>query len=174
MVPLAQGRVIEFGAGSGHNLSLYRGEAVTQVWAVEPSDGMWAQARPPAGLRVERVAASAEAVPLASGTADTIVITWSLCTIPTPAAALSEARRLLRPGGRLLFAEHGLAPDARVAHWQRRLTPFWSAVAGGCHLDRDVPTLLAQHGFSVELSSAGYLGAATPFGFNITGLAVPR
>lgn len=177
VVPRARGRVVELGAGSGHNLPLYDAKNVELVWAVEPSAGMWQLAAPrltSTSLRVEHLAASAESVPLESGVADTVVVTWSLCTIPHPELALGEARRLLKPGGRLLFAEHGEAPDEDVRRWQHRLDPVWSRFSGGCHINRDVPGLLAGGGFLIDELHAGYLPGARPFSFNLRGVARAR
>jgi len=172
VVPRASGRVVELGAGSGHNLPYYDRSAVERVWAVEPSLEMWqlamprlAQAVPP----VEHVAASAEAVPLDDGVADTVVVTWALCTIPHPDVALAEARRLLKPGGLLLFAEHGRAPDAGVRRWQDWLNPVWTRFSGGCNLNRDVHELLKGAGFSLEGVEAEYLPGMKPFNFNVLG-----
>lgn len=178
VVPRAVGRVVELGAGSGHNLPLYDPRHVEQVWAVEPSPGMWKLAAERlAGLshlRVEHLAASAEAVPLERGVADTVLVTWALCTIPRPELALAEARRLLKPGGRLLFAEHGEAPDEDVRRWQHRLDPLWNVFSGGCHINRDVPKLLAESGFALDEFQSGYLPGLRPFSFNLRGVARAR
>ncbi|MFZ5442230.1 MAG: class I SAM-dependent methyltransferase [Myxococcota bacterium] len=176
VVPRAHGRVVELGAGSGHNLPHYDARAVEHLWAVEPSAGMWrlARERLALGPRVEHLAASAEAVPLESAVADTVVVTWALCTIPRPELALAEARRLLKPGGRLLFAEHGEAPDEDVKRWQHRLDPVWNLFSGGCHINRDVPALLTAAGFELEEFHAGYLPGLRPFSFNMRGVARPR
>ena len=177
LVPRARGRVVELGAGSGHNLPFYDRTAVERVWAVEPSLGMWRLARPQleeAGSFVEHVPASAEAIPLEDGLADTVVVTWALCTIPQPERALAEARRLLKPGGLLLFAEHGRAPDADVRRWQDRLNPVWTLFSGGCNLNRDVPALVSAAGFALEGVEAGYLPGSRPFTFNVLGAGRKR
>jgi SAM-dependent methyltransferase len=174
LVPRATGRVVELGAGSGHNLPYYDAHRVERVWAVEPSLEMWrlATARlAGAGPVVEHLAASAEAIPLADGVADTVLVTWALCTIPRPELALAEARRLLKPDGVLLFAEHGLAPDAEVRRWQARLNPVWTTFSGGCNLDRDVGRLLAEAGFVVEDVEAGYTSGVRALSFNTLGAA---
>ena len=148
----AEGRVLEIGAGSGLNLALY-GSAVRSIVAVEPS----AQLIRLAGRRavmakvpVEFVEGSAEALPLADASIDTVVTTWTLCSIPDVALALREARRVLRPGGSLLFVEHGRAPEPGVRRWQDRLDPLWSRLAGGCHLNRPIDQLLGDAGFRLD------------------------
>ena len=176
IVPRARGRVLEIGFGSGHNLALYDPREVAEVVALEPSEEMWALARPAvagSAVPVEGIVGSAEEVPLAGGSVDTVVTTFTLCTVPDPRAALAEARRVLRPGGQLLFCEHGEAPDESVRRWQRRLDPLWSPLAGGCHLGRPVPALLAAGGFRVTGLSARYLGGWRPASFHYLGVAVP-
>ena len=160
VVPQARGVVLELGFGSGLNLPHYDAGAVRCLYALEPFE-------PIARLGADRVAASpldvrplragAEAVPLPDESVDTVVATFTLCTVPDVSAALAEARRVLRPGGRVLFAEHGLAPDAGVARWQRRLQPAWGRLAGGCHLTRDVPSLLHEAGFGLDGLDQGYV-----------------
>ncbi len=148
----AEGRVLEFGIGSGLNLPLY-GEGVTSVIGLEPSAGLLARAErsaAAASVPVELVEGSAEALPLPDRSIDTVVTTWTLCTIPDAARALGEARRVLRPGGSLLFVEHGRAPEPVVARWQDRLDPFWSPIAGGCHLNRRIDALIEAAGFRVD------------------------
>ena len=172
LVPRARGRVVELGAGSGHNLPFYDRRAVEHVWAVEPSHAMWRLARPRlvgAETFVEHVPTSAENIPLEDALADTVVVTWALCSIPQPELALAEARRLLKPGGLLLFAEHGRAPDPEVRRWQDRINPVWTRFSGGCHLNRDVPTLIAEAGFELEGVEAGYLPGSRPFSINVLG-----
>ena len=113
---------------------------------------------------------TAERLPLDSGSFDCVVCTYTLCSVADPAAALAEMRRVLRPGGRLLFAEHGLAPDAGVARWQSRLEPYWSRIAGGCHLTRDVPLLLRDAGFRAQLDRA-YVARPRTLSYNFWGEA---
>lgn len=176
IVPRARGRVLEIGFGSGHNLALYDPRAVAGVVALEPSEEMWELARPAVArspVPVEAIVGSAEDLPLAAGSVDAVVSTFTLCTVADPLAALAEARRVLRPGGQLLFCEHGEAPDESVRRWQRRLDPLWGALAGGCHLGRPVPSLLEQGGFRVAELSARYLGGWRPASFHYLGVAVP-
>jgi ubiquinone/menaquinone biosynthesis C-methylase UbiE len=155
LIPLARGRVVEIGAGSGLNLRHY-GPEVEHVWAVEPSTAMWALARD-VPARVEHVHASAEAVPLPDHLADTVVVTWTLCSVRDPARAVTELRRLLTPDGTLIFAEHGRAEDARVRWWQERLDPIWRRVSGGCSMSRDTLALLRGGGFDVSGATAGWV-----------------
>ncbi|WP_425373895.1 class I SAM-dependent methyltransferase [Methylocystis hirsuta] len=150
-VAAAAGRVLEIGVGSGLNLSFY-GEQVEIVIGIDPSFPLLAKARrhaDAANIQVRLIQASATAIPLADNTIDTIVMTWTLCSIPEPLAALREMQRVLRPGGKLFFVEHGLSPEPRVERWQRRLTPFWRKVAGGCHLDRKIDDLMRAAGLEL-------------------------
>lgn len=176
IVPLARGRVLEIGMGTGLNLEHYDPSRVEKVVGLDPVLAMHRLARrrvERSGLAVELAAQSAEEVPFADRSFDTVLVTYSLCTIPDPGAALREARRVLRPGGQLLFCEHGLAPDESVRRWQDRLTPLWSELAGGCHLNRDIPALLSQSGFhTVELESR-YLPGPRPFTYSYWGAAEP-
>ncbi|HJU84726.1 MAG TPA: methyltransferase domain-containing protein [Holophagaceae bacterium] len=160
VVPLAQGRVLEIGIGTGLNLEHYDPAKVDSLVGLDPGLEMHRLARKRAaraGLQVELVGLSAERIPYADASFDTVVVTYSLCSIPDPVAALREMRRVLRSGGRLLFCEHGLAPEEKVRRWQARLTPWWMKVAGGCHLDRNVPALLAEAGFRATDLQCGYL-----------------
>lgn len=141
VVGQAAGRILELGIGAGANLKWYNRSDVAQLVAIEPSAELRAMAAGAAaklGLDVVLHDAAAEALPFADGSFDAVVCTYTLCTVSDPAQALREARRVLRDGGRLLFCEHGLAPDAGVARWQRRLEPVWVPVMGGCHLSRPV------------------------------------
>ena len=153
------GRVLEIGIGAGPNLPLY-GREVMELQGIDPSPYLLAQARRTAAwlpFPVRLMEQSAEHLPLADASVDTVVVTWSLCSIPDPLAALREAHRVLVPGGRVHFVEHGLAPTPRLAWWQRRLTPVWRRLAGGCRLDRRVDRLLQRAGFIVEVLETGYL-----------------
>lgn len=156
VIPQAQGRVLEIGLGTGLNLPFYDAGRVQALVGVEPSLRMHHLALKrsrKARLPVELVGISAERLPLADAIFDTVVSTYTLCTIPDPLAALREVRRVLAPGGRLLFSEHGRAPDANVLKWQSRLQPYWSKLAGGCMLDRDIPAILREAGFDPQVQS---------------------
>ncbi len=174
VIPLAHGRVLEVGLGTGLNLPFYDAARVDAIVGVEPSLKMHRLALKRgrrAGIDVELVGLSAEKLPLADASFDTIVSTYTLCTIPDPVAALREMRRVLAPGGRLLFSEHGRAPDANVHRWQTRLQPYWSRLAGGCMLDRDIPALLEQSGFRPDVQSR-YLPGPRLLSYHYWGTAV--
>ena len=159
IVPQADGVVLEVGLGSGTNLPFYDAARVERVIGVEPSAGMRVKARRAIARQavpVELLDAPGEALPLDDNSVDTVLLTFTLCTIPDAPAALAEMRRVLRPGGRLIFLEHGLAPDAGVARWQRRIEPVWKRIGGGCHLARPMDRLIAQGGFRIDRMEADY------------------
>lgn len=177
IVPLAQGRVLEIGVGSGLNLPYYDVAKVSKVIGIDPAPEMTRKAERAArrtGIDVELINAPAESIPLASASVDTALVTYALCTIPETLPALREIARLLRPGGRLLFCEHGLAPDASVRKWQHRLTPVWKRLGGGCHLNRDIPALLEEGGFRIASMDTMYLPGWRPATFNYWGVARPE
>jgi SAM-dependent methyltransferase len=160
VVPRASGRVLELGIGGGLNLAFYDPTRVESVTGVDPSEGLRqiAKVAPrPAGLKVEVLEGEAEDLPFGAGAFDTIVCTFTLCSVKSPQAALAEARRVLKPGGQLLFSEHGLSRDLKIQRWQRRLEPFWTPLAGGCHLTRPVVASITAAGFSVENVETMYL-----------------
>jgi ubiquinone/menaquinone biosynthesis C-methylase UbiE len=171
----AEGRVLEIGIGSGLNLPFYRAP-VSEIVALEPAPRLIAMAqrsvRPPA-IRVSFIEGSAEAIPLDDHSIDTVVTTWTLCTIPQVATALGEMRRVLKPGGRLLFVEHGLAPDESVRRWQDRLTPAWTCISGGCHLNRPIRTIIELAGFRCDRLKTGYMPGPKPMTFIYEGSARP-
>jgi ubiquinone/menaquinone biosynthesis C-methylase UbiE len=154
-----RGRVLEIGVGSGPNLPLY-GREVTSLQGVDPSPYLLGLARRTAGwlpFPVTLLEQSAEHLPLPDASIDTAVVTWALCSIPDPVAALKEVRRVLVPGGQLRFVEHGLSPAEGLGRWQRRLSPLWSRLAGGCRLDRRTDRLLERAGFTIEQMETGHL-----------------
>ncbi|MBF6134531.1 class I SAM-dependent methyltransferase [Nocardia otitidiscaviarum] len=169
------GRVVEIGFGSGRNVPLYP-SAVESVSAVEPADLGWrmaAQRVAAAPVPVERSGLDGQRLPFADNTFDSALSTWTLCTIPDVLAALAEVRRVLLPGGTLHFVEHGLAPDPGVQTWQHRLNPIQKTVAGGCHLNRDIPELLTTAGFELrEVDHFYQEGAPRPYGALSLGVAV--
>ncbi len=173
-IPKARGKVVEIGIGSGLNLPFYSSE-VEQVLGVDPSRELHEMARRRAAgskLRVELLLQSSEnLMPLESGSFDTAVTSWSLCSIPDAPRALEEVRRVLKPDGRLIFLEHGRARDAKVASWQDRLTPMWRVVGGGCHLNRPIDSLIQEAGFRIEELRAGYLPGPRPMTYTYQGVA---
>ena len=175
VISAAEGRVLEVGIGSGLNLPLYRAP-VREILAIDPAPRLVAMARASLGrgLPVSFIEASAEAIPLEDRSIDTIVSTWTLCTIPQAVTALGEMRRVLRPGGRLLFVEHGLAPDEHVRWWQDLMTPAWTRISGGCHLNRPIPSIIEASGFRVDRLESGYMpGGLKPMAFIYEGSARP-
>jgi len=173
LVPQARGRVLEIGMGTGRNLPFYDRQQVSQLVGVDPALQMHrlAQRRSQkAGLNVELVGLSAERLPLPDDSFDTVVCTYTLCSIPDPAAALHEVRRVLKHGGQFLFCEHGRAPDPAVARWQNHLQPLWMPLAGGCHLDRDVPLLLRDAGLNAQVDQ-GYIAGPRPLAYHYWGQA---
>ena len=172
LVPQARGRVLEIGVGTGHNLPFYDAAAVDELIVLDPAEQMHARAErkaAEAGLDVRMLGLSAERIPLDDGSIDTVVCTFTLCSVPDAASAAGELHRVLVPGGRLIFCEHGRAPDAGVRTWQRRLNPVWGALAGGCHLDRDVPALLGD--FDLSGMATGYLPGPRFAGYLYSGVA---
>lgn len=159
MVPEAEGVVLEVGLGSGTNLPYYDASRVKQVIGVEPSEGMRTKAQRAIGrqaIPVELIDAPGEALPVEDRSVDTVLLTFTLCTIPDWQAALAEMRRVLKPGGRLVFLEHGLAPDDGVARWQHRIEPVWKRIGGGCHLARPIDRMIAEGGFRIDRLEADY------------------
>jgi ubiquinone/menaquinone biosynthesis C-methylase UbiE len=174
VVPSASGHVLEIGFGSGLNLPYYDRNKVRRVSGLEPSAGMRRLAEKAiadSGLDVELLDLPGEEIPLQSNSVDTVLITYTLCTIPDVAAALYGARRVLKPGGQLLFCEHGKAPDHGVYRWQKRLNRGWSALAGGCNLHRDIPAILDSSGFSIIDDNRAYLPGIRAFSYHYWGAA---
>ncbi len=172
-VPKAEGNVLEIGIGSGHNLSHYRDASC--VTGLDPAPELTALAsRRAAAIKAEVsiLQASGEDIPAADGQFDSIVCTWTLCSIPNVSQALREMRRVLKPGGRFYFIEHGLAPEPRVARWQRAIEPVWKVIGGGCHLTRQPALLLEGAGFELAEKRAGYLIGPKPMAFTTHGVAV--
>jgi ubiquinone/menaquinone biosynthesis C-methylase UbiE len=173
VISAATGRVLELGIGSGLNLSHY-GDAAEHVLGIDPSPkllSMAQQAVKRPGLPVTFLKASAEDIPLDDDSVDTVVSTWTLCTIPDVHRALAEMRRVLKPDGRLRFVEHGLSSDGNVRRWQNRLTPLWRCIGGGCHLNRDITQLVEGAGFRIEKVHMDYMKGPKPMTFMYEGIA---
>lgn len=175
LVPRATGTVLEIGIGTGLNLPFYDSSRVERLIGLDPSEKSWDLAAKRAShldFEVEFIGLPGEQIPLADASVDTVVVTFSLCTIPDPVAALAGIGRVLRPEGELLFCEHGKAPDEGVCRWQDRLNPLWKTLAGGCHLNRDIPALLSEAGFATPTMESMYLPGTPRFaGFNYWGSA---
>lgn len=175
-VPRASGHVLEVGVGSGLNLSLYDPLRVADVVGLDPSEPLLARARArqsDALVPVDLVLGVAEQLPFDAARFDCAVVTYTLCSVGDPAKALAEVRRVLRPQGRLIFIEHGLAPDAAPRRWQRRITPLWRRVGGNCHLDRNVTREVEQAGFIVgELRAAYAEGSPRWLSYTYEGTAI--
>jgi ubiquinone/menaquinone biosynthesis C-methylase UbiE len=173
-LPQARGDVLEIGIGSGLNLAFY-GPQVRKVYGIDPSVELNQMARQRAegrSLEVEFLLQSAEEPPpLPDHSIDTAVVTWSLCSIPDPSKALLEIKRVLKNDGCLIFLEHGLADDPSVVAWQNRLTPMWKAIAGGCHLNRKVDTLVESSGFRIAELRRTYLPGPRPMTYTYQGRA---
>jgi ubiquinone/menaquinone biosynthesis C-methylase UbiE len=155
------------------NLPLY-GPAVTRFVGLDPSPQLLRLASRRAAdavVPVSLLRGSAEHVPFADAVFDTIVMTWTLCSIPNPTGALTEMRRVLRPGGRLIFVEHGLSREIRTARWQHWLTPYWKRISAGCHLDRKADDLIRAAGFQVDAVETGYMKGPKPWTFMYQGSA---
>ena len=174
VVPLARGRVLEIGIGTGLNLAHYDKSKVREIVGLDPALEMHRLAKKrvaQSGLRVSLVGLSAETIPFDDAGFDTVLMTYTLCSIPDPVPALKEMRRMLKPGGVLIFCEHGASPDASVRRWQDRLTPPWSKIAGGCRLNRDIPQLLKEAGLRSTDMETAYLRGPRPLTYHFWGTA---
>ncbi|MDH3759073.1 MAG: class I SAM-dependent methyltransferase [Gammaproteobacteria bacterium] len=176
IVHLAEGDVLEIGFGSGLNLPYYDNDKVRRVFGLEPSEGMRRKAQPnvdASGLDVEFIDLPGEEIPLESNSVDTVLVTYTLCTIPDAVAALEGMRRVLKAGGNLLFCEHGEAPDANVRRWQDRLNPGWKRFSGGCNMNRDIPGLIESSGFRITTDERMYIPGLKILSYNYWGTAKP-
>lgn len=177
IVPRAYGDVLEVGIGSGLNLPYYDRERVRHVWGLEPSQAMREKTRRRLAvdpLPLDFIDLPGEQIPLDDNSVDTVLLTYTLCTIPDPLAALEGMRRVLKPGGVLLFCEHGRAPDAAVQKWQDRLNGTWRRLAGGCNMNRDVPALLTAGGFTILDEERMYIPGLRVLSYNYWGAAAAQ
>ena len=174
IVHRAYGDVLEIGFGGGLNLRHYDRQNVRRVFGLEPSEGMRnsaARVIAESDIEVELIDLPGEEIPLDDNTADSVLVTYTLCTIPDVVTALQEMRRVLKSGGHLFFCEHGKAPDQDVQKWQRRLNPGWRRVSGGCNMDRDIPALLREGGFDIEDDNRMYVPGIRALSYNYWGAA---
>jgi len=174
IVHLAQGDVLEIGFGTGLNLPYYDRERVRKIFGLEPSEGMRRKARPnvkESGLDVESIDLPGEQIPLEADSVDTVLVTYTICTIPDALAALEGMRRVLKPGGTLLYCEHGVAPDEDVQRWQDRLNSGWSKIAGGCNMNRDIVGMIEGSGFEITNDERMYIPGPRILNYNFWGSA---
>lgn len=176
IVPLAKGDVLEVGLGTGFNLPFYDGQQVNHLWGLEPVGKMLQQVEDklrtsPLPFQVDLLESGAENIRLEDNSVDTIVMTYTLCSIPQVAQAMSEMKRVLKPDGQLLFCEHGAAPDDGVLKWQNRINPIWKRIGGGCNLNRRIPDLIKQGGFEINDLQSMYIPGWKPACFNYWGKA---
>jgi ubiquinone/menaquinone biosynthesis C-methylase UbiE len=175
VVPRASGIVLEIGIGTGLNLPFYNPDKVEKVVGIDPSEKSWelaAERAASVNFDVEFVGLPGEQIPLEDNSVDTVMITYSLCTIPDPVKALKGMARVLRPGGQMIFCEHGVAPDAGIRKWQNRLNPLWMKLAGGCYLNRNIPELISAGGFTIDGLEEMYLPSSPRIAsYNYWGMA---
>ena len=175
IVPLAKGIVLDIGIGSGLNIPFYNKSNIDRLYGLDPSEKLLKIAKPLAKkneLEIEFLQCGAESIPLPNQSIDTVLITYTMCTIPDIKLSNSEIMRVLKPEGKLLFCEHGLAPDKNIVKWQRRINPIWNKIAGGCNLNRDIPKLITSSGFKILDMEEMYLPSTPKFaGYNYWGIA---
>jgi len=174
VIPLATGNVLEIGIGSGLNLPIYNGENINRLTAIDPSKEIWDKNivdTKKLNFEFEFIEAFAENIPEDNNCFDTVVITYALCTIPDMNKAFEEIRRVLRPSGKLIFCEHGKAPDKAVQKWQNLVNPIWKQLGGGCNLNRDIPLIITDNGFNVVEMETMYIPGWKPASFNYWGTA---
>lgn len=174
VVPLAKGKVLDIGIGSGLNIPFYNSDKIDKVIGIDPSHELIELAKELANdskASIELVIGSAESIPYPDNFFDTVLVTYTMCTIPNVEIANKEMWRVLKDDGRLIFCEHGLAPDKKISKWQNRIDPFWGKIAGGCHLNRDIQKLITDAGFSFESLDKMYIPSTPKFaGYNYWGI----
>ena len=177
VVPHARGRILEIGIGSGLNLPYYKADQVEKLWGLEPEEAMWKRAEKRlanVSFDFEFIGLKGEEIPLEDNSVDTVVTTYTMCTIPDVNLALEQMRRVLKPGGVMLFTEHGKAPDAAVEKWQNRINPMWQKMAGGCNLNREIPKIVEGTGFDFAELDEMYVPGPKIATYNYWGVAKPR
>jgi len=176
VVPLAKGNILEVGIGSGLNLPFYNISKVKKIWGLDPSEELNEMARKissTSSMEVEFLLAGAEQIPLPDNSIDTVLITYTICTIPEIDFAMKEMKRVLRPDGEMIFCEHGKAPDENIVKWQNKINPYWNVIGGGCNINRDIPRLIESAGFLIKSLESMYIpGTPKIFGFNYWGIAI--
>jgi ubiquinone/menaquinone biosynthesis C-methylase UbiE len=177
IVPLAKGRVLEVGIGSGLNFPYYDSSKVDCLWGLDPSSQMRKMAERRMNdlpFKVEFIGLSGEEIPLDTSSVDTVLVTYTLCTIPDAVQTLNEMSRVLKPDGELIFCEHGIAPDENVCKWQNIVNPIWKRMGGGCNLNRPIPDLIKQGGFKIANIERMYIPGWKPLSYNYWGSAVQK
>lgn len=177
VIPLAQGSVLEIGIGSGLNLPFYDSTRVKHVTGIDPSLATWDKNivdTAQLSFGFDFIRAFAEAIPADANSYDTVVVTYTLCTIPELPLAFEEIRRVMKNRGNLLFCEHGKAPDKKVQQWQNVINPLWKKAGGGCNLNRNIPSLIENNGFDIKQLESMYIPGWKPASFNYWGVANPR
>lgn len=178
VVPLVEGKVLEVGVGSGLNLPFYDKSKIDELWGLDPSEELSAMARKVAdreNIVVNFISSGAEEIPLPDSYFDSVLITYTMCTIPEVARANKEIKRVLKRGGKLIFCEHGEAPDENIRKWQKRINPFWGKLAGGCNINRKIPSLIQNAGFEIVELEEMYLPKTPKIaGYNYWGYAVEK
>ena len=178
VVPLAEGKVLEIGIGSGLNLPFYDKTKVDEIGGLDPSEELSEMARAVAiqeGMEVNFISSGAEEIPLPDDHFDSVLITYTMCTIPEVIRANTEIRRVLKNQGKMIFCEHGAAPDDNIRKWQKRINPFWGKIAGGCNIDRNIPSLIQDSGFDIIEIEEMYLPNTPKIaGYNFWGYAVSK
>ena len=178
VVPLVEGKVLEIGIGSGLNLPFYDKSNIDELWGLDPSEELSDMAKKVAdseNIEVNFISSGAEEIPLPDKYFDSVLITYTMCTIPEVARANREIKRVLKTGGKLIFCEHGEAPDENIRKWQKRINPFWGKLAGGCNINRKIPLLIQNAGFEIVELEEMYLPKTPKIaGYNYWGYAVEK
>ena len=178
VVPLAEGDVLEVGIGSGLNLPFYDKSKINKLWGLDPSEElnkMAADVAKEEKMEVDFIISGAEEIPLPDNKVDTVILTYTMCTIPDVDLANEEIKRVLKPEGKLIFCEHGISPDENIYKWQKRINPIWKRIAGGCNLHRNIPEIIESSGFNIEEIDTMYLPSTPKFaGYNYWGFATPN
>ncbi|MFL2706767.1 MAG: class I SAM-dependent methyltransferase [Gammaproteobacteria bacterium] len=178
VVPLAEGKVLEIGIGSGLNLPFYDKAKIDEIWGLDPSEELSEMAKQVAdkeSMEVKFISSGAEDIPLPDNYFDTVLVTYTMCTIPEVQRANQEIRRVLKDDGKMIFCEHGEAPDQNIRKWQNRINPFWGKLAGGCNINRNIPSLIQESGFDIIEMEEMYLPNTPKIaGYNYWGYAVSK